>query len=190
MSAEPIPLRRFYVYVLKNDAGDVFYVGRGTGGRMMQHIARSHSGAVNNVLSEAVAGDAKILAEVVSWHSSSKDAARAEAELIQSFPFGQLVNKALVRKPRPVQPPLERPGSVADARDILKYLFAKLQITQREAARIMGRADRNVRRWVAIGPPPDVIPVLTAALEIERLTGEPGKDVLQRWYIPQEPNNA
>ena len=98
MTAQPIPLRRFYVYVLKNEAGEVFYVGRGTGGRMMQHMARSHNDGVNGRLSEAVAGDERVTAEVVSWHATAIDAADEERRLIKSFPAGKLSNVDLVNK--------------------------------------------------------------------------------------------
>lgn len=85
MTAQPTPLRRFYVYVLKGADGEVFYVGRGTGGRMMQHMARSHNEGVNVRLSEAVAGDEKITAQIVSWHSSQDEAALEEKRVIGTY---------------------------------------------------------------------------------------------------------
>ena len=98
MSAEPIPLRRFYVYVLKRADGEAFYVGRGTGGRMMQHLACSHNDGVNARMNEAVAGDERITAEVVSWHFSAVEAAAAERETIEAYPPGVLANKHHARR--------------------------------------------------------------------------------------------
>jgi hypothetical protein len=91
-TAEIIPLKRFYVYALARADGEVFYVGRGTGGRMLTHMQHSHSRGVNAVLNEAVAGDERIRAEILSWHSSAAEAAKEEARAIFSYPQFQLVN--------------------------------------------------------------------------------------------------
>jgi hypothetical protein len=46
----------------------------------------------------------------------------------------------------------------------------------------MRRDDRNVRRWVAGDPPPDVVPVLNAVLEIQSHTGESAPVIMERLY--------
>ena len=92
MSAQPIPLRRFYVYVLKGADGEVFYVGRGSGGRMINHMAGSHNEAVNQRLNEAAAKNERVVAEILSWHSSVELAEIEERSFIRSAPRGSLAN--------------------------------------------------------------------------------------------------
>ena len=136
MTAQPIPLRRFYVYVLKNEAGEVFYVGCGTGSRMMQHLASSHNGDVNSRLCEAASGDERISAEVISWHSTKADAAEEEKRVIKSFPEGALVNFVHTARPRIIKPGGKRPGrprgKVQDAE--LRVVMTSAMLREVEAA--------------------------------------------------------
>lgn len=64
----------------------------------------------------------------------------------------------------------------------LQLLLDRLGLSQRGAARLLGRSDRNVRRWVAENPPPDVVPLLTLAGELSSLTGEPVRGIIGRLY--------
>ena len=103
-AANIVPLKRFYVYALK--AGDrVVYVGKGTGSRALQHLARSHNARVNELLDGA---DEKISIDVLSWHSSDTEATKEEARVIALYPDSELLNASMAtrkRSPRASLPP-------------------------------------------------------------------------------------
>jgi predicted GIY-YIG superfamily endonuclease len=123
-------MRRHYVYALKNADGAVFYIGRGTGGRMMQHMGRSHNDGVNSEIAAAAGAGALVTAEVLSWHETAKDAAASEQALIKSAPSGQLCNittrpardKAPVESSHPV---LQELRAVADRIAAVDKLIAE-----------------------------------------------------------------
>lgn len=66
----------------------------------------------------------------------------------------------------------------------LREILARLSLTQRGAAQLLDRDERNVRRWLERGPPPDVVPFLLAVERIASLTGRGPAEIISELRSP------
>lgn len=86
---------RYYVYVYTDpDTHRPFYIGKGTGHRVWQHM---HFGKPRNekqrMLQELFAEHRNPIVEIVQWGLTSREAERAEAALIEYFGLKHLSNE-------------------------------------------------------------------------------------------------
>lgn len=124
-AAAPVgPIRRFYVYALKTNDGRVFYIGKGTGGRALQHFSRSHSKLVDAIIANAEVG---LSAEIISWHDSSADAEKEERRVIGSYSSGELLNVHGATKhdpgKKPTQEDVDRLAMADHPLDVLEEML-------------------------------------------------------------------
>lgn len=90
--------RRFYVYTLTDPRnGEVFYVGKGCGVRMLQHEKDCRAGRVQNGrkhkrIADIIAAGTSVLAEKIKIDLTEGQALDAEKELIRSIGIRKLTN--------------------------------------------------------------------------------------------------
>jgi hypothetical protein len=93
-------LRCYYVYELADPRdGKVFYVGKGKGRRINQHVQEAKSGKIGNPfkldhIREILRAGHKVTERIVSSGLTEQDALRMEREHIASYGIGSLTNIA------------------------------------------------------------------------------------------------
>lgn len=83
--------QRYYVYELVDPRdGAVFYVGKGSGKRMKQHVRNARSGRIDNVekfrrINDICESGLEVVERVASWHETEVEAYAAERAAISSL---------------------------------------------------------------------------------------------------------
>lgn len=83
----------FYVYAVRIN-GRTRYVGKGSGGRYMIHLTRSHNPALASEIAAAKANGEPFRVRIVKSHLTERQAFRLERRMIAKW-GGRLVNDAL-----------------------------------------------------------------------------------------------
>ena len=170
--SKPVPhFMTHYVYELVDHEGEVFYVGKGSGTRAMSHlhaVGDDEGSEKARIIRRAMENGQPLTIRIVEWFRHASDAFAAERQRIKW------------RSPACNWEAGNRNGQ-AHA-DRLREVCGRLHLTAAEIASIVGRDKRNVNRWLQVGPPPEVVPLLLLIEEVSQATGEPPIKILERMY--------
>jgi len=118
--------RPYYVYGLFLPGGNCFYVGKGSGDRVLQHRKHSHSEAVNAIFKRL--GNKSPDYEIFNFFAIEKAALLAETDYQKKYlPNGVLANKIIGNERIDIEM-YEKPGARQEIIDKCDHLIEKYEI--------------------------------------------------------------
>lgn len=136
------PKNRFYVYTLAYPDGVVFYVGKGSGGRVLEHegeAQRGHKCRKCEIIRSVWGSGKRVKRAIILRTNDELDAFKEEKRLIEQYGYTQLCN----RNPRTPKTPLEvlrRRTQAAIAERLARETERKHRQMLREGYRLFDRA--------------------------------------------------